>query len=584
MDAETLPKAALSAAQGGSEPIREGVWCFDRFELDVDRGEFRSAGECIALRPKSFALLCQLVAHPARLISKEELLDAVWPNVVVTDDSVTQCIGDLRSAMGDRAQLLIKTVPRRGYMLDAKVNRLAPVMQPVGSEPEAPMSTAQGRFGQRGHGRWVSAALAIALLVGGLVVWWWPSQPVHIDSGVAARRAVAILPLSDLSEPPSPAFAEAVAEDLTAAVSKLPNTLVFALGSTAGFTRQTADVRAAGRALGATHVLTGSVQRRGEAALIRAQLQRADNGSVLWSERFEYAGTAQWNWQQDITQRIANALDDRLYGDYQVHSDYARMRPGAIDATLQGVYLLRRIRTREDVLRARALFENALAIDPKSSTALSGLGSTHLVEVNMRWSTERERQTELASQAIERAIALRPGFAAAYYGRSQILYILGRIDDAALACEQALKLWPNHPMCLRRLGFYRLQQGRPAEVAPLVHLALRLDPLDAHQVSLGHFYLGMADFHLHDDDKAYEEMRKAVSVLPQNGFGWQWMAAIDALYGRDEQAKANLARYEKIIPGHTIRSLRATEASTNPQFWAERDRFYVGLQKAGLPE
>jgi DNA-binding winged helix-turn-helix (wHTH) protein/TolB-like protein len=580
-----LPKAPLSAAPAGSEPVREGVWCFDCFEIDLDRGELRSAGKPIALRPKTFALLCHLIAHPARLISKDELLEAVWPNVVVTEDSVTQCVGDLRSAMGDRGQHLIKTVPRRGYILDATVNRLTPVTQPVTSVRQARADAAQGRLAQPHRRLWfIFAALAIAVPVGGLAVWWWPSQPVHVDSGVTARRAVAILPLTDLSEPLSPAFAEAVAEDLIAAVSKLSNTLVFALGSTAGFTGEKVDVRAAGRELGATHVLTGSIQRRGDAALIRAQLRRADNGAVLWSERFEYVGTAQWNWQQDITQRIANALDDRLYGDFQVRSDYAGVKSGAIDATLQGVYLLRRARTREDLLRARALFESALAIDPKSSTALTGLGSTHLVEVNMRWSTERERQTELASQAIERAIAVRPDFAAAYYGRSQILYIQGRIDDAAQACEQALKLWPNQPMCLRRLGFLRLQQGRPAEVAPLVHLAMRLDPLDAIQVSSGHFYLGMAEFHLHDDDKAYEEMKMAVSAIPQNGFGWQWMAAIDALHGRDEQAKFNLARYEQIIPGHTIKSLRETEASTNPDFWRERDRFYVGLQKAGLPK
>jgi len=583
MNAEILPKASLSATRDGPEPIREGVWCFDRFELDLDRGELRSAGKPIALRPKTFALLRHLLAHPTRLVSKDELLDAVWPNVVVTEDSVTQCIGDLRSALGERAGL-IRTVPRRGYILDATVSRLA-TTQPVESEPGPRPSHASGHPPSRQRRfRLIAALLVIATLAGGLARWWWPAQPVHVDSGVMARRAVAILPFTDVSEPPSPAFSEAVAEDLIAAVSKLSNTLVFALGSTAGFTGQKADARAAGRELGATHILTGSVQRRGESAVIRAQLQRADSGAVLWSERFEYTGTGQWNWQQDITQRIANALDDRLYADSQFRSSYATLKPGAIDATLQGLYLLRRARTREDVSRVRALFESALAIDPNSSTALAGLGFTHLADVNMRWSTERERQTKLASQALERAIALRPDFAAAYYGRSQVLYIQGRIDDAAQACEQALQLWPNQPMCLRRLGFLRLQQGRPDEVEPLVALAMRLDPLDAVQNSYGHFYVGMARFHQHEDDKAYEEMQKAVLAIPQNGFGWQWMAAIDALHGRDEQARANLARYEQIIPGHTIGSLRATEASTNPQFWAERDRFYVGLHKAGLPE
>ncbi|MBS0340600.1 MAG: winged helix-turn-helix domain-containing protein [Proteobacteria bacterium] len=583
MNAEISPKASLSAAPGESGPVREGIWCFNRFELDLDRGELRAGGKAIALRPKTFALLRHLVAHPGRLVSKDELLDAVWPDVVVTDDSVTQCIGDLRSAMGDGAQQILKTVPRRGYLLDATVKRMLPAAPPGDSQSPAP---AKSNSDPRTSRSWLAVGiLGIAVLAfGGLAAGWWPAPKVHIDSGIAARRAVAILPFRDLSEPSSPAFSEAVAEDLVAAVSKLSNTLVFALGSTAGFTGQKADARIAGRELGATHVLTGSVQRQGEAAVIRAQLQRTDSGAVLWSERFEYAGTTQWNWQQDITQRIANTLDDRLYGEFQPRNSYASLKPGAIDATLQGVHLLRRARSHEDVLRVRALFEGALAVDPDSSTALAGLGFTHLADVNMRWSTERERQTDLASQALERAIALRPDFAVAHYGRSQVLYIRGRIDEAAQSCEQALKLWPNQPMCLRRLGFLRLQQGRPDEVEPLVGLAMRLDPLDAVQNSYGHFYIGMAKFHQREDDKAYEEMRKAVSAIPQNGFAWQWMAAIDALHGREAQARANLARYEQIIPGHTIRSLRATETSTNSKFWGERDRFYEGLQKAGLPE
>lgn len=586
MDAETLLKSDHSEPSARADAPVRGVWSFDRFELDIDRGEFRADGTTIPLRPKTFALLCYLVAHPARLISKDELLDAVWPQVVVTEDSVIQCVGELRSAMGDQAQALIKTVPRRGYMLDARVKQLALRVQPESlSMPPQAGKTAVAP-GRRRSVAWVGACVLVAVvLAGALSAWWLASRPVHIDSGIFERRTIAILPFTDRSDPPSPDLAEAVGEDLTVAVSKLSNTLVLAYGSTSRLSASKKDdVRRAGEALGASHVLTGSVQRSGDTVLIRAQLQRTDNGAVLWSDRFEYSGPAQWNWQQDITQRIANALNDRLYSYAPLLSNYAGVRPGAIDATLQAIHLQRNTHTREEVMKARALFEQALAIDPNSAVALLGLGVSHLKELNMRWSTQREQQTELASQAIERAIALRPDFAVAYYARSQILYIRGRIDEAAQACEQALKLWPNQPMCLRRLGFLRLQQGRPGEVAPLVQLAMRLDPLDTNQASFGHFYLGMAQFHLQDDDKAYEEMKSAVAVLPQNGFGWQWMAAIDALHGRDAQARANLASYEKIIPGHTIGSLRATETSTNPQFWRGQDRFYLGLRKAGLPQ
>jgi hypothetical protein len=136
---------------------------------------------------------------------------------------------------------------------------------------------------------------------------------------------------------------------------------------------------------------------------------------------------------------------------------------------------------------------------------------------------------------------------------------------------------------LQRLGFYRLQQGRPAEVAAPVQLALRLNPLDAHWTAFGHFYLGKAQFHLRHDDKAYEEMREAVAANASNGSpgsGWPPSTRCRTAMRR---ARAYLAALQKIIARHTVNSLRAAETSKNADFRAERGRFYEGLRKAGLP-
>lgn len=579
MNDETLPKHAPPSP---ADPLgSEGTLSFDRFELDLQRGVLRSAGAEIALRPKSFLLLHHLVIHPGRLISKDELLRTLWPDVVVTEDSLVQCVGELRAALADREQRLIKTVPRRGYMLDALVQPVGPAVTPAPTAADdvaAPLPALRPS-----RGKVIALMLGVAVLLGGALVWWWPARSPHIDSVIAAQRAIAILPFTDLSERPSAAFAEGMAEDLSVAVAQLADTLVFGSGSTSAFTGPRADARAAGRVLGATHVLTGSVQRNGEAVLIRAQLLRTDSGALLWSERFEYSGAAHWNWQRDVTQRIANALDVRLDAAHMPPSDFAGGKPGAIEATQQGRYLIRHGKTRDDLLRARALLESALAADPDSVVAISAWGATHMQEVLQRWSTDREHQIELASKAFDRALALRPDYAMAHYGRSNVLYMRGQMDEAARACEQVLVLWPNQIYALQRLGFYRLQQGRPGEAAAPIELALRLNPLETNWAAFGHFFLGMAQFHLHRDDEAYEEMRKASAANPNNGFAWQWMASIDALHGRDELARANLATYEKLIPGHTVSSLKATEPSKNAQFWAERERFYEGLRKAGLP-
>ena len=107
---------------------------FSSFTLDLDRLCLLGQSGRAALRPKSFDVLRYLVAHPRRVISKDELIKAVWPNVIVTDESLTRCISDVRHALGDASQQIIKTVPKRGYLLDLEVSILDTV---TGLEPEA---------------------------------------------------------------------------------------------------------------------------------------------------------------------------------------------------------------------------------------------------------------------------------------------------------------------------------------------------------------------------------------------------------------------------------------------------------------
>src|SRR5436309_695060 len=116
---------------------------FDKFSLDFARGCLRTGDQDIELRPKAFEVLKYLTQNAGRLVGKQELYDAIWPNVIVSDDSITQCIRELRSKLGDDDHSLIKTVSRRGYMLDAKITTVAPPHLPVAAAtktPEAPQA------------------------------------------------------------------------------------------------------------------------------------------------------------------------------------------------------------------------------------------------------------------------------------------------------------------------------------------------------------------------------------------------------------------------------------------------------------
>jgi DNA-binding winged helix-turn-helix (wHTH) protein len=144
---------------------------FDRFSLDFVRGCLRAGGQDIELRPKSFEVLCYLVHNAGRLVAKQELFDAIWPNVIVTGDSISQCIRELRAKLGDSNHSLIKTVSRRGYLLDAAVSAKDyryPVIEPEATLPE-PLRAALGvrrriRLPVHRAGAW-AVIIAAALLV-----------------------------------------------------------------------------------------------------------------------------------------------------------------------------------------------------------------------------------------------------------------------------------------------------------------------------------------------------------------------------------------------------------------------------------
>lgn len=593
MNSEIGTKSKPGTAGGGelippshppSLPPSLGTLHFAGFDVDLERGELRVRGAPVALRPKSFALLVYLARHPGRLLSKDELIEAVWPDVAVTDDSLVQCISELRAALGGGDRQLIKTVPRRGYMLEATSLDTSPAFDtPAGGEDADRTQGSSLPLATRGRLLPWLVALGAVCTVSIAAALWFEFSNRGQSGGLVSKNTITILPLAGVGGENAADLAEAVSEDLTIEISRLPETVV--IGAPTGHAGPDRDAPQLGRRLDVAYILSGSVQRQGEAVSIALKLQAHATGAVLWSGRFDYAEQAGWNWRQDVSARIANELKVRIdEAGAPFERPYAGRSFTAIDPTLQGWRLLKRLHTRDEARRARALFEQSLQIDPDSASALAGFALSHMTEVLARWSKAPDRQTALAAEAIERSLVLQPNDPRANYIRSLVLSVQGRIDDAEQAIQRVLTLSPNQPRALQRLGFLKLQQGHPEEVAGPVMLSLRLDPLDSEQVSRGYFTLGMAEFHLHHDDVAYAHMRQATVSSPQNGFAWQWLAAIDALHGRGEQAQANLVEYQKRIPGHTVGSLKASEYSRNPAFWRERNRFYEGLKLAGLPE
>ncbi|AMO23715.1 hypothetical protein GCM10027034_36700 [Ramlibacter solisilvae] len=559
-----------------------GVISFPGFELDLDRGELRVDGRATALRPKTFQVLLCLARQPGRLVAKQALFDAVWPDVVVTDDSLVQCIGELRSVLGDDAQTRIRTVPRRGYMLDALP---LPLPAPVGPAGAALSGAGIPPQSSRRLAGWVAAAVVLSLCAVLAGAWWWNEAPrPAAQAARAGKISIAVLPFGNLSgDPTQDFFADGITADVIAELSRLADTLVIAQDSVRAYAGAQASPQQAGRELGALYVVTGGVQRTGDAVRIQARLTSAESGAVLWAESADYGDGKPWNWRAEMGPRMGRALLTGIADAVALRAASPDEPHEAIEHTMRGYSLMRGAGSLADLEAAIAEFDKALRAGQGSASAWAGRSIALSGAILSRLVAAPEDKLRAAEEAAAKALAADLTNPNAHFAHGQVLRLRGRLREALQAFEQCTALDPSFVYAHARMAYVKVELGRPAEAMDHVQWALRLSPKDVKQWQ-PLFAGGMALFHLGRDEDAYAMMEKTAARNPRVGFPYMWMAAIDGLHGRDGKARENLARYMERIPLHTIHELKATELSIEPVFLAQRERFYEGLRKAGLAE
>jgi adenylate cyclase len=519
---------------------------FEGYTLDIARSELRMADREIALRRKSFELLRYLAENADRLVTKEELLKAIWPDVAVSDESLTHCVSEVRQALGDGGQVIIRTIPRRGYRFAAPVTRVA---APAPTEP----------------------------------------RPAESESGPQAQSSidlpcVAVLPFTNLGgDPEQDYFSDGMTEDIITELSRFSELLVIARNSSFQYKGRAVDIRQVGQELGARYVLEGSVRRSGERIRIAAQLIDAVTGAHRWAERYDRELHDTFEVQDEVARAIVMLLAAHVN---RAEIERVLLKPPAAweayEYYLRGAeafFLHTTRRTKASLYDARRLLERCLAIDPAYARAAAMLSRTHLHAYMEPFDSDYldpaalDRALELAETAVHLDDRLPPA-------RAQLgdVLVYKRQHEAGLAeFERAFAI--NRNFIDYRYARALIYAGEPARAIEVLEANLRFDPFQPLIWSTS--WLGFAHYMLRRYGEAVRLLRECASRLPNLQWPHLWLAAALAQAGQLEEARREAAEVLRINPGFTIESWNRLNVFRDPR---DAEHRVDGLRKAGLPE
>ena len=423
-------------------------------------------------------------------------------------------------------------------------------------------------------------ATLVSLGVVGLPMW-------RDQSDLAPRASIVVLPFENFSgDPAETYFADAVTDDLTTDLSRLPGTFVISRGTAFTYKGKAVDARQVGRECNVRYALEGSIRRVGTLVQTNAQLIDTATAAHIWADRFENEISDLYALQQAITGRIAASLDIQLA---RAEGQRARERaadPSAVDLRLHAVALYINGVTAEHLLTARQLLEQSVQLDPNLAESWSWLAEMLVTQYLHRWNNVGKEALEQAEEAIAKAVAINPNIAQAYYTQGLIRRAKGDQLGALEALSRAVEVNPNLPRALAEKANQLTSLGRPADAPQLVEKAIKLSPRDP---ALGGFYwiIGRAHFVSGDYRNAIVWLQKAVALRPNDWYNRLYLVSAYALDLQKDEAKKVLQDFNDNprFPGYTLQRV-AEEMKVlpndNPLIVSARQKVHEGLQIAGM--
>ena len=517
--------------------------------LDLERRELTRGSEAVSTGPQVFDLLVYLVQNRDRVVSKDDVLDAVWGGRIVSESTLTSHINAVRKSIGDSGgeQHLVRTVPRKGF-------RFVGVVTEVQASDSAVSNS----------GSVVSDELPRTALP-------LPSKP-----------SIAVLPFHNLSGDPEQAyFADGVVEDIITALSRVRWLFVIARNSSFTYQGRLVDATQVGRELGVGYLLEGSVRKAGDRVRITGQLISASTGAHLWAERFEGRLDDIFELQDQIATSVAGAIAPQVE---LAEIERAKSKPTAsltaYDCYLRGLAHVHR-GSRQSMQEALPLFHKAIELDPEFASAHAMAAWCYFWRKVNGWTTDRQHEIAEGARLAHRAVELgRDDAVALTRGGHALAHLTGDLDTSIALLDRATFLNPNLASAWFLGGFLRLWHGEWESGIDHLQRTMRLSPLDPEtyrmQAGIAMAYLFAGRF-----DAASASAEQACRNLPGFLMALGVAAASHALAGRPAEARRAMDQLRELDPTLRISNIRDWLPISRPEHLSV---FAEGLRKAGLPE
>ncbi|ACI55065.1 transcriptional regulator domain protein [Rhizobium leguminosarum bv. trifolii WSM2304] len=497
-------------------------FAFGPFVLDPAAGTLLRNDDPVAVGDRGVKLLAALVGRPGEILGKAELMDAAWPGRAVEEGNLTVQIAQLRKLLGPAADggEWIATVPRVGYRFTGALNLLGGVKRKALPLPD--------------------------------------------------RLSIAVLPFLNISDDPEQEFfADGLTEDLITDLSRMPGLFVIARNSAFSYKGKAVDMREIAGELGVRYLLEGSARRAAGRVRINAKLIDAVSGDHLWAERFDRSLDDIFAVQDEVAEKIVEALLGRL------RAPPPRNRPSSLEAYDLCVRARRLMDDSPQAAEeAHLMLTRAISLDPDYAEAYRWLAMNHWMgRIHSGGPTEFNRN--LALELARRAVTLDPNDAGCRWVLAYLFAYERDFAEADAAFAKAIELDPNEADTFAALSDITVLAGRVGEGLEHIRKAFRLNPFPA---SWYYLTLGQAQYAAGQYAAAVETLRRDETYRTSSR---RFLAASLAQLGRLDEARAETDLFLVANPHFSIRHWAATEPFRDAR---TLEHFVDGYRKAGLPE